>query len=112
MKIWIDGSGHNGTYSRFAVAREDGEFTIKKFNQGTSNEMEYKALIEALKIAKDGDEILTDSKLVVGQLLEGWKVKANNLYPLWSMARELLKEKKVELKWIPRKENRAGHLLE
>lgn len=113
MKIWVDGSGWNGKESKYAVAFEDGQSIIKKLaEEKTNNEMEYTALICALEKASDNDEIFTDSKLLVGQLCEGWKVKKQHLFPLFIKARNLLIEKKVKLQWIPRKENCAGWLLE
>jgi len=60
------------------------------FGHGTNNEAEYLAAIEAAKYVADlrkhiGSlpvEITTDSALVYGQCVEGYKVRANNLKPL------------------------------
>jgi ribonuclease HI len=73
--------------------------------------MEYEALLYALEMI-DCTEIFTDSQLLVGHLTKGWKVKAKNLYPYFCKCSKLLQNKNIKLTWIPRKENRAGHLLE
>jgi len=113
MKIWIDGSGWNGKESKFCVTTEDGEIILRRLDKRlTNNEMEYMALLGALEIANEGDTIYTDSKLVEGQVVKGWKCTKAHLFPLMMRARKLVKQKGVELKWIPRKENKAGHLLE
>jgi len=113
MKIWIDGSGWNGKESKYCVAFEDGR-VFKKilFEKKTNNEMEYEALLEALDKCSEGDEIFTDSRLVVGQVTENWKVTKEHLFSLVMKAKKLIQEKKVKLSWITREENYAGGLLE
>ena len=94
MKIWIDGSGWNGQESRFAVVFEDGRIiqeTIKE--KRTSNVMEYEALVRALELCKVGDEIFTDSQLLVGHVLSGWKVRKKHLLPYVQKAQKLVAEK-------------------
>lgn len=113
MKIWVDGSGWNGKESRWCVAFEDG--TIKKGSipeEKTNNEMEYEALINALKLCSDKDCIFTDSQLVEGQIMKGWKITKEHLFPLVMKAKQLIKEKNVPLAWISRNENFAGHILD
>jgi ribonuclease HI len=68
----------------------------------TSNEAEYVALISALvdlrgRIERAGKSssaysllVHTDSQLLVGQLTQGWQVKAANLRPLADEARALM----------------------
>ncbi|QLJ53353.1 MAG: ribonuclease HI [Candidatus Fermentimicrarchaeum limneticum] len=113
MKIWIDGSGWNGRVSRYALAFEDGKTEIVETAEDkTNNTMEYAALIKALEEAKNGDEILTDSKLIVGQVTGGWKIHKPHLFEFVAKAKKLLKEKDVKIRWLPREENKAGHLLE
>ncbi|RLJ08630.1 MAG: hypothetical protein DRP12_00250 [Candidatus Aenigmatarchaeota archaeon] len=113
MKIWIDGSGWNGRESKWIVVFEDG--TIRRGSipeERTNNQMEYEALINALKLADPGDEILTDSQLLVGHLKRGWRVKTQHLLPLFLKAKKLIEEKNIKLTWVPRRENLAGNLLE
>ncbi len=115
MKIWIDGSGWNGAESKYVVAFEDGNFWIERFNSfATNNEMEYQALLSILRGTSiiDGDEIFSDSQLIVYQVNGLWKVKKPHLFPLCQEAQKLLKIRKVTLTWVPREENKAGHLLE
>ena len=113
MKIYIDGSGFNGKESKYIVAFEDGRLIKQEFKEEkTSNEMEYEALLKALEEAKQGDEICTDSQLIERQISGSYKVRAENLFPLFMKAKKLIGEKKVILKWIPREQNYAGNLLE
>ena len=71
-----------------------------EFGPCTNNEAEYRALIMGLKAVKDrfGSDIdlavKTDSALLVGQLrdIRAWQVKAQNLAPLWALARETKKQ--------------------
>jgi ribonuclease HI len=115
MKIWIDGSGWNGKESKYSIAFEDGNTYVEKFGkEHTNNEMEYEALLSLLRgtsIIK-GDEIFSDSQLVVNQVNGKWKVKEPRLFPLCQEAKELLALRGCILKWIPREENKAGHLME
>lgn len=78
----------------------------------TNNEMEYEAVIDALIHAKTGDLILSDSQLVVNQLTNGWRVKEQRLLNLWMRCREMMRDKDIQIKWIPREKNRAGKYLE
>ena len=83
----------------------------------TNNEAEYRTLIAALKdltgrIQKAGRSpasysllVYTDSQLMVGQITQGWQVKAANLRPLIDEARSLLKAfGKADLVKVPRDE--------
>ncbi len=117
MKIFIDGSGWNGKESKYMIALEDGQSWGDTFGiERTNNEMEYQALLDLLihshpfNVGQD-DEILSDSQLVVNQVNGKWKVKEPRLFPLCQKAQRLLKERGCILKWIPREENKAGHLL-
>ena len=113
MKIYIDGSGFNGEESKYVIAFEDGRLIKKQIKENkTSNEMEYEALLRALEEAKEKDEIYTDSQLLERQICGKYKVKAENLFPLFMKARKLIEGKKVTLKWVPRDKNYAGNILE
>ena len=69
-----------------------------EFGNATNNEAEYKALLKALRhvayYAPVGAsvEVRTDSQLVVGQVTQGWKVKAANLQPLVDAAKEMVRD--------------------
>jgi len=117
MNLFCDGSGTNGIKCGYCVAREDGKILKHEMFEGlegkaTNNEMEYKAVIEALKEARDGDTIYTDSQLVVNHASGMYKVKARHLKPLAGEVRRLLKMKDVKLQWICREDNVAGWHLE
>ena len=82
----------------------------------TSNFAEYTALLEALKKLKsmgvEDVEVKSDSKLVVGQMSQGWKIKGGMYVEKLKEARDLIKEfRSVSFEWIPREENSEADLL-
>lgn len=83
----------------------------------TNNFAEYTALVEALKKlmelrVTDDVVIRSDSKLLVGQMSEGWKVKGGGYIEKLKEARDLLKEfESVKFEWVPRKENEEADIL-
>jgi ribonuclease HI len=83
----------------------------------TSNFAEYTALVEALKRLKalgvEGDVLVrSDSKLLVGQMSQGWKVKGGMYMDKLKEARDLLKGfGLVSFEWIPREQNQEADLL-
>ncbi len=105
MKWYTDGAGWNGKISRWAVVNEAGlERIIVKHTRLTNNQMEYCAMKEALKVAKDGDEICSDSELIVYQLTGKYKVRDVKLKPLREECRNLMNTKKVKLTVVAREE--------
>ena len=113
MRWYTDGAGWNGTVSRWAVVNDDEfERIFEKAEPHTNNQTEYFAMREALKLAKDNDEICSDSELVVRQLLGEYRVKDKKLKPLQAECAELLRQKRVKLTIIGREGNNAGQLLE
>lgn len=113
-EVFIDGSGWNGKRCGYAFATSDGLSKIEWFTEEkTNNEMEYYALIIALKeVAKVGDVIKSDSQLVVNQVNGKWRVKEQRLFSCCKIAQENIKKLSCVLTWIPREQNLAGHLLE
>ena len=83
----------------------------------TSNYAEYTALVEALKrlraLGVEGDVLVrSDSKLLVGQMSEGWKVKGGMYVGKLKEARDLLREfGSIRFEWIPREQNSEADLL-
>ena len=75
----------------------------------TNNVAEYLGAIEALKGLKDLEAdrpiLRGDSKLVVRQLRDEWRVKSPRLKPLYRTAKELVRELGAFLEWIPRERN-------
>lgn len=114
MRIFVDGSGWNGRESKYAVLFDDGNKWIEVFpKEFTNNEMEYEALLSLLRGTSimEGDEIFSDSQLVVNQVNGKWRVKEPKLKPLCKEAKELMIIRGVTLSWIPREENKAGKLI-
>jgi len=115
MKIWVDGAGallanQNG---RACVVFDNDKPKVWRYGKATNNEMEYQALLNALLDERSKEAtIFTDSRLLVGQLTKGWKVKAPNLRKINIKCLKMLKERKAKLLWIPREENKAGKVLE
>ena len=117
------GSRGNGAtnqgYGSYVISTRDGQKEILRLDLGTAtnNEAEYQTLIAALKDlvgriqradrAPSGYSLLahTDSQLVVGQLTQGWKVKAANLRPLVDEAAALMQSLgRCDLVKVPRDE--------
>jgi len=124
VTVYIDGLAEprnpgTGTYG-FVIYQDS-----KKLAEGeglagyevTNNFAEYTALAEALKKLREmqllaGAVIRTDSKLLFGQMSEGWKVKGGGYVQKLKEARDLLKEfRSVTFEWIPREENAEADLL-
>ena len=114
------GSADSAGYGSFCLeARTGQKQTIRlDFGRGvTNNEAEYRTLIAALKdlvgrIRRAGKApstysllIYTDSQLLVGQLTQGWQIKAANLRPLVDEAAELTRTfGRCDLVKVPRGE--------
>ena len=104
----------NGTtiHSGYGVAGEP--FS----KDSTNNVAEYTALARALEwlvannLVSEKVEIESDSKLVVNQLAGVYKVKGKRIIPLYKQVL-LLKTKfsDIEIKWIPREENKEADRL-
>ncbi|BCX16053.1 MAG: ribonuclease H [Candidatus Parcubacteria bacterium] len=122
--IYTDGGSRgNPGPSALGVYFKDFE---KKYSfylgEGTNNQAEYKAIIFALKKAKQliGKEkakktlveIRADSQLVVNQLNGVFKLKEKELWPLfieiWNLKQDFLG---VEFKFVPRQENKVADFL-
>ena len=104
----------NGTtiHSGYGVAGEP--FS----KDSTNNVAEYTALARALEwlvannLVSEKVEIKSDSKLVVNQLAGIYKVNGKRIIPLYKQV--LLLKKKfsdIEIKWIPREENKEADRL-
>jgi len=117
--FYCDGSGYNGQVSKYAVVdHEAGKTYIKTFRRNfTNNVMEYVAVLYAMRICEDGDVVFTDSKLVVEQCnrdeAKRWKVNHPHLLKLQTHVLKWLEHKpNVELRWVGRRENVAGIILD
>ena len=115
VKIYVDG-GTRG--SRICMVDKTNDVTIVKTRGGnpTNNELEYLALLYALEYIKNrhGDEyveIYSDSKLIVTQVNGEWRVTTESLLPLYEKCSKKMRDNYI-LKWVSRKYNLAGHILE
>ena len=111
-RVYCDGGClQNGTreargYASYSLEARTGQRQVVRLNDlpnvSTNNQAEYVAFISALvdlrgRIERAGKNprsysvaVHTDSQLLVGQLTQGWQVKAANLRPLVDQARMLL----------------------
>jgi len=113
-KIYVDGGGW-----KRRICLVDGDNIIVKTRKGTptNNELEYLAVLYALEYINDhfndGDSvtIYSDSKLVVNQLENEWKIMNQALWELAWKCNDIRPEN-VKLKWTPRRYNLAGIHLE
>lgn len=119
IKIFTDGAAKGnpgpGGYGAVLLLGD----TVREIGEGkrltTNNEMELRAVVEALKQVPEGAkvvEIYTDSKYVVegstgwifGWMKNGWKTKAGSDVShtaLWQELVELLKKVKIEWHKVP-----------
>lgn len=111
MKIFCDASGWNGIRSMVGVRKGQKNITVSFEESFTVNKLEYFAVILGCMIADNGDEVVSDSQLVVQQIKGEYKVKNVGLFPLAQAAKELIKGKVLKLDWIPRMINRADKLI-
>lgn len=113
LTVYIDGSGKYGRYA-FIVEKSGKIFKIGIFKKSgiTNNQAEYLALLEVLKrFSKEDLLVYSDSQLLVNQLKMKYKIKNEKLKALARIAFEKMQGRNVEIKWIPRKQNKAGKLI-
>lgn len=126
--IYTDGGarGNPGLAAIGVVISDTRQATSKEYSEQigntTNNVAEYKAVIFALKKAKHllgGEvaaktelEVRSDSELVVSQLRGEYKIKDEDLQPLfvevWNLKQDF---KKVDFKLIPREKNKEADRL-
>ena len=123
LAVLDGGSRGNGAanegYGSYVLSTRDGRKETMRLDLGTAtnNEAEYQTLIAALRDlsgriqragkAPSGYSLLlhTDSQLMVGQLTQGWQVKAANLRPLVDEAKSLMQAfGRCDLVKVPREE--------
>ncbi len=113
--LFFDGGcrGNPGPMAIGAVLLENGK-KVKEISKiigtGTNNIAEWKALIEGLKLAIAHEckelEVRGDSQLIIRQISGIYKVKNENLIPLFIEARKLCGNfGKIDFKWVRRDEN-------
>lgn len=82
----------------------------RSIGMGTNNIAEWSALVEGLKLATAYGckelEVHGDSQLIIKQISGQYRVKSNNLIPLYNEARKLCENfERVTFKWVAREEN-------
>ena len=122
MLLYVDGAsrGNPGPSSIGVSLQNSNGHEIASISQvigeTTNNVAEYTALVEGLKLALKKRiqeiEIRADSELIVRQLNGEYKVKAEQLKPLFREAIQLTKKfKSFKMKHVPREQNtRADEL--
>ena len=124
IEIHIDGAckdNHIKNVTRRAsiciIVQQDGIVIVNDIGNKTNNQAEWEALVEALKLAQKNNwnniKIFSDSKLVVEQFNNRWRVKKQELMSYYFTAKTLegLIDT-VDLRWISRSQNLAGIELE
>lgn len=113
IDIYIDGGTRHHN-----ICLVDGNKTIIKTRKSTAtnNELEYLALMYALGYVRDkyrGEKvtIYSDSQLMVNQMNTKWRVTTPTLVELHDKCSSMLTHN-IKIKWISRKINLAGHVLE
>jgi ribonuclease HI len=113
--LFFDGAcrGNPGPMAIGALLLENGKKVrelSKKIGRGTNNIAEWSALIEGLKLALSHGcrelEVRGDSQLIIRQISGQYRVKSENLIPLFNEARKLCGNfEKLSFKWVQREEN-------
>ena len=106
MKIWVDSNP-----KEYSIVTDKRQVMIRDFDTPhTNNEAEYLAIINALKVFPEVEEIISDSQLVVNQLTHKYSIKEERLRKLASEVWQLA-QGKVRFTWCPREDNLAGKVL-
>lgn len=120
--IYVDGAsrGNPGPSAIGGIILDENGEELEKFSEyigeGTNNQAEYMALIEALKRAKKYNpkvvEVRSDSELMVKQLEGQYRVKNAELANLSKEVKEIASEfKQVRFVHVPREENQVSDAL-
>ncbi len=113
MILYTDGYKNNSE-TGYLVCNSIGDVLSKEkiAKNKTNNEAEYFGMIKGLELVDNKGIVYTDSKLVEGQVIKGWRVKARHLSTLVDTCKGIVKRKKAQVIWIPREKNLAGKIIE
>ncbi|MDD5290504.1 MAG: ribonuclease HI family protein [Patescibacteria group bacterium] len=122
LTIYTDGGarGNPGPGGIGAVVYDGNKKKLAEISEhighSTNNQAEYKAVIAALKKAKElgGEELefYLDSELIVKQLKREYKVKNSDLAPLFLQVYNLeIGFKKISFHHVPRERNKEADAL-
>lgn len=122
LTVNVDGAsrGNPGPAAIGVVMRDENGTTAVRLSsyigRTTNNQAEYTALITALeeagRLGAERVDIRTDSQLMVEQILGHYRVRNENIRPLFEEARKLLVTfKSYSITHIPREQNREADAL-
>lgn len=108
---YVTGGGSSTTFrgsASISVVKNGNVFIQKNIEGKTVNEAEYLALIEALRdVGGRKAVIYSNSQLMVFTVTNYYKMKAENLKPLYKQARDLIAGKNIEILWVSDFKNKA-----
>lgn len=112
MIIYTDG-GSRGNPGPASAAAIIGDKKYSKFlGIKTNNQAEYEAVILALENCEDKNILINlDSELVYKQIINQYKIKHQNMLPLYKKVINLIKDKNVRFNLVPREENKRADKL-
>lgn len=104
---------HNKRACGYVIATGE-KFKIREFppDKFTSNECEYLGILDVCLNCENDTTIFSDSKLVVEQTTNHWRVKKKHLEFYVSKIKDLIKAKNISIQWVPRDLNLAGVFIE
>lgn len=117
VEIFFDGGVVNNRVCIYDHSTRK-HFVKSMIGDKTNNELEYLALIEAIKYARMAYQPTVeivfkgDSRLVIMQVWKAWKINHNHLAVLQQQVIQLLKGIRHRGQWIGRDANYAGVYLE
>lgn len=122
MKVFTDGASRgNPGPAAIGIVFYDSDDTLmgehkEKLGDQTNNYAEYMAVIRAMELAQGKDvdrlDFYSDSQLLVKQMLGEYKVKAPQIKPLFTQARELTRKfNKVGFHHVRREFNKEADAL-
>ena len=122
LTVNVDGAsrGNPGPAAIGIVMRDENGTTAVRLSsyigRTTNNQAEYTALITALeeagRLGAEQLDIRTDSQLMVEQILGRYRVRNENIRPLFEEARKLLVTfRSYSITHIPREQNREADAL-
>ena len=109
--IGVNGKSEGGGFTVFLNGKH---LVTERRNKKliTNNETELLGVVEALKDAEEGDEIITDSMNTLAWIRSGNPKARPDLKTLASEGKKLLHSKKINLYWEKRDNNLAGNYNE
>jgi ribonuclease HI len=122
LRLYTDGAarGNPGPAGLGVVIEDDQGMRLgglcRYLGKATNNQAEYYALIEGLQAVRDWNpdrlEIYLDSQLVVEQVNGRYRVKNQDLKPLYQRARELIDSfPEVVIRHVERAKNKGADAL-